>query len=225
MTSAGEFGQQGTYDDGTDLNVMSFVVRQILGKTRVAIPAKILAVHGGGVGAPPTVDVQVLVNMIDGIGQQTQHGTIFNIPVLRLQGGLNTVIIDPAVGDVGLLIVSDRDISALKSSRGAISNPGSYRRNNLADGVYLGGLLNPSNPNQALQFTSGGVKVFDKNGNVVEMKSDGITITATTVTINGDLNVTGDVTAGHGGGDSVGLQTHEHPTAGMGSPSPPTPGT
>ena len=36
---------------------------------------------------------------------------------------------------------------------------------------------------------------------------------------------TGNITAGHGGGDSVGLQTHEHPTAAAGAPSPPTPGT
>jgi hypothetical protein len=39
------------------------------------------------------------------------------------------------------------------------------------------------------------------------------------------LSASGGVTAGAGGGDQVGLQSHEHPTANTGSPSPPTPGT
>lgn len=218
------FGQQGNFDDMSEMSVIQFVVRQALGKARTAIPAKVTAVYDGEVGAPPTVDVQLLVNAIDGVGQQTTHGTIFKIPVFRLQGGLNAIIIDPKVDDIGLLIVADRDISAFKANAGALSNPGSYRRNNLADAVYLGGIVNPSDPNQAVQFTAAGIKVFDKNGNVIEMKAGGITLTGN-VTINGALSVTGDVTAGAGGAGSVGLLTHEHPTAAVGPPSPPTPGT
>jgi len=221
------YSQQNVFDANSEFSVIAFIVRQALGRARFAIPATVQTVHGGGVGAPPTVDVQVAVNLIDGIGQQSSHGTIFGLPVFRLQGGPNAIIIDPVAGDVGFLVVSDRDISALKANAGAVSNPGSYRRNDLADAVYFGGIVNPADPTQAVQFTSTGLKVFDKNGNIIEMKASGITITPAsgTATVNGNLNVTGEVTAGAGGADSVGLQTHEHPTAAIGSPSPPTPGT
>lgn len=64
-----------------------------------------------------------------------------------------------------------------------------------------------------------------------------LTITAAGVVIKGNLLVQGDtatqgnmvatggIVAGFGGPDQVGVQTHQHPTAAVGAPSPPTPGT
>lgn len=222
-----QFGQQLTQDDTTDFSVIRFIVKQMLGRARSATPVKVLAVHDGGVGAAPTVDVQPIINAIDGQGNKTVHGKIFAIPVLRMQGGSNALIIDPQVNDIGFLVVSDRDISAAKANNGAISNPGSFRRNNLADGVYIGAILNPGNPDQYVQFTTSGMKLADKNGNIIEMKSGEIEITATKVVINGDLSVSGqitsagEITAGFGSGDSVTLQQHVHTGNGV----PPTPGT
>lgn len=48
-----------------------------------------------------------------------------------------------------------------------------------------------------------------------------------TVTIHGDLHVTGAVIAGYGGGDQVGLQTHDHTQVqpGSGNSGPPQAGT
>ncbi len=64
------FGQQGTFDDSSDYNARDFHIRQVLGQVRTSVPVKIIAVHGGGVGAAPTVDVQPLINQIDGQGNQ-----------------------------------------------------------------------------------------------------------------------------------------------------------
>lgn len=221
------FGQQTTSDDTSDHNAFNFIVKQRLSRVRTGIPVSVVAVHDGGVGPPPTVDVQPLVNQIDGVGNQTAHGKIFGVPVLRVQGGKNAIIMDPVVNDIGWLSIADRDISAVKANKGKQSNPGSYRRHNLADGVYIGAILNPANPTQYVQFTTDGMKVADKNGNIIELKSGSIAITATKVTISGDLAVTGNITAtngitaGSGGGDSVTLQHHTHPSNG----TPPTPGT
>jgi hypothetical protein len=223
----GFYGQQGTFDGTSDHNVIEFIVRQMLGRVRTGVPVKVIAVHGGGVGPAPTVDVQVLVNQIDGVGNQTPHGTIFGIPVLRIQGGANAVICDPVANDIGWLSIGDRDISAVKANKGKQSNPGSYRRHNLADGVYIGAILNPAAPTQYVQFTTTGLKIADKNGNIIEMKSGEIDITSTKVSINGDLAVSGaitaggEITAGSGGGGSVTLQQHKH----TGNNIPPTPGT
>ena len=50
-------------------------------------------------------------------------------------------LIDPTQGDIGLAIFADRDISSVRANR-AQANPGSYRRFDMADGVYIGGILN-----------------------------------------------------------------------------------
>lgn len=201
--TTGYFGQMGRSDDGTDLDAIRFLIRQELAMVRTGIPVKVVAVHGGGVGPAPTVDVQPLINQTDGQGNQTPHGTIFGIPVTRNQGGGNAVINDPKVGDVGKMVIADRDLSAIKANDGAQSNPGSFRRHNLADGVYIGAMLNPANPDQAVQFTETGVVMFDKNGNKVEFSSGSVTITTD------ELRVTGDVVGGYGG-KSISLLNHVH---------------
>lgn len=199
----GFFGQQGIPDAMSEHNSHTFLIRQEQGQVRTATPVKIIAVHGGGVGPAPTVDVMPLINQIDGQGNKTNHGTIFGIPVSRNQGGDSTIINDPVVGDVGHMMISDRDISALKQNQGAQSNPGSFRMHDLADGVYHGAMLNPANPKQYVQFTTTGVKIADRNGNIIEMKNGSIAIT-------GNLTVTGTITAGFGTGDSVTVQKHTH---------------
>ncbi len=45
------------------------------------------------------------------------------------------------------------------------------------------------------------------------------------IAITGNVTVTGDVTAGFGGGDSVTLQGHTHPDPEGGDVGPPNPGT
>src|SRR5262249_24754419 len=149
--------------------VTAFIVQQMLALARTAIPVKIVdATNTGGLSPVGFVDVMPLVNQVDGVGNQTPHGTVFGLPYLRLQGGSNAVIMDPQVGDIGIAVVADRDISAVKSSKGQ-ANPGSRRRFSLADGIYIGGILNGT-PKQYITFTSAGVKMADGNGNIIEMK-------------------------------------------------------
>lgn len=58
----------------------------------------------------------------------------------------------------------------------------------------------------------GSVTVTVTGGAQLVMQTNGaVTVTAPgTMTVSGDLHVTGAVIAGYGGGDQVGLQTHEH---------------
>ena len=119
---------------------------------------------------------------------------------------------------------------------------GRRRRYNLADGVYVGGLLNAVPAATLWLKTDGTLNLTDAKGNVLSTSSSGFVFTGN-VEVNGTLKVddletgsdglnvtgaitaTGNITAGYGGADQVGVQTHEHPTAATGSPSPPTPGT
>ena len=230
--SDGFFGQLGLTDDKGLFHQVHFLVHQALSHVRTGVPVKIIAVHGGGVGPAPTVDVQPLIKQMDGLGNSSSHGVIYGIPAKRNQGGTGAIINDPKIGDVGHVVVGDRDISSLKSNNGAESNAGSFRRHNLADGVYHGAMLNPATPTNYIQFLpnggfkiadqfgnslvtgSGGIVITDCNGNVLNFKSG--SIAAPTV----NLTSSGGDEAGVGGGDSVTLQNHTHPGT-----LPPTPGT
>jgi hypothetical protein len=171
------FGQMGLSDTTSPFNSLTFHIRQELGQVRTGIPVKIIAVHGGGVGPAPTVDVQPVINQIDGQGNQTPHSTIFGVPVIRSQGGTGAVIMDPKEGDVGHMVVSDRDISSLKSSQGAQSNPGSFRRHDLADGVYHGAALNGGTPTRYILMNGPGIQWVDEFGNKAVSNADGWTLT------------------------------------------------
>jgi hypothetical protein len=175
---SGVFGQQGLTDASSEHNAREFQIAQALGKVRTGVPVKIIAVHGGGVGAAPTVDVQPMVNQIDGDGNMTAHGTIFGIAVSREAAGDGAIINDPVVGDVGHMVISDRDISSHKANAGAQSNPGSYRRHDLADGVYHRAMYPKSaTPKQYVWFQPGvGITISDSNMNVITMSASKMTI-------------------------------------------------
>lgn len=214
----GYSGQMGLTDDKSDFNVYAFIIEQMLGLVRTATLVEVVAVDGIGPDSPVGfVDAHPLVNQIDGVGKPTPHGNVLNLPYFRLQGGGNAVVIDPQVGDIGIAIISDRDISAVKAGK-AQANPGSFRRFDLADGIYLGGILNGT-PDQYVALTADGITLSDKNGNVIAMKAGSIDVTTTAFRVNGQ------VIGGFGTPDQVNLQTHVHPTAASGPPSSPTPGT
>lgn len=194
-------GEQSPYTANSQYQVIAFIVRQMMARLDTMKLVKVTAVTGGGgaVAAAGTVDVQILVSQIDGDGKTTPHGVVNNIPWYRMQGGRNAVIMDPKVDDIGYVVCADRDISALKaaSSKG-ISPPGSRRRYSISDGIYVGGALNET-PEQYIVFTDDTIKVVDKTGNVVELKSTGIELTphgALPVKVNGNLVVTGNLQLG-----------------------------
>ena len=227
----GYFGQLGFTDDSDLFHQINFLIQQALSNVRTGVEVKVVAVHGGGVGPAPTVDVQPLVKQMDGLGNSSSHGTVYGLATTRIQGGTGALINDPKVGDVGHVIVSDRDTSSLRANNGAESNAGSFRRHDLADGVYHSAMLNPAMPTNYVQFLpSGGFKIQDQFGNSIVTGSSGIVITdcngnilnfksGSIAATTANLTSTGDMQAGFGGDDSVTLQNHNH--GGI----PPVPGT
>jgi hypothetical protein len=208
---------QGQADPGSaasEFNALDFVVRMAQARMNVATLVKVVAVTNapGQLAAVGQVDVLPLVNRLDGQGKATPHAVVHGLVYFRYQGGSNAVLIDPQVGDVGWAVFADRDISAVKSTAGAQSNPGSLRKFNMADGCFFGVPIGPA-PRQYVQFTGQGITIADMNGNTIVMNSLG-------VTINGALiNQAGDVItkAGHN------LDTHLHTgvTTGSGNTGPP----
>lgn len=201
------YGQQTPYDTTSPLGEVTFIIRQMLARLNTMKVVQVKAVHNtGGVSTAGTVDVQPLVSQIDGNGNAQPHGTVFGLQYFRVQGGVNAVICDPAVGDIGYVVVSDRDITNINTGQNKPVTPGCFRRNDLADGIYVGGILN-AKPKQYIQFVdSTGITLSDANGNQIVMGKSGITFVGpvimqnavtmqNTVTLQSTLAVTGDLAA------------------------------
>lgn len=189
----GYYGYARSGESLSDFGAVSFLVSQILDGRNTATLVQVKAVtNSGGVTPVGMVDILPLVNQLDGEGKAVPHQVVRRLPYFRLQGGANAVILDPQVGDIGIAVFADRDISSVKAAKGR-ANPGSARRSNKADGLYIGGFLNAA-PSQYIQFASDGINI------VSPMK---VTIQAPDVEIQGNSLTHNGVNIGsthkHGG--------------------------
>jgi len=154
----GYAGQQRPENRNSDYNAIAFTVAQLLNQRNHATLVQVKAVtNDGGVSPVGFVDVLPLVNQLDGNNNAIEHVVVHNVPYNRLQGGTDAVILDPKVGDIGLAVFADKDISSVKANK-AQANPGSKRRGSMSDGLYFGGFLNGT-PSQYVQFSAGGINV------------------------------------------------------------------
>lgn len=187
MSTEGYFGTQNPQSRGSEFNAMEFVITQFLNKRNYTTLVQVMAVRNAGEVSPVGfVDVQIMINQVDAQGQSMPHGIVNNIPYMRLQGGTNAVIIDPQVGDIGLCTFADRDISSVKATR-SISNPGSMRRADIADGLYMGGFLN-SAPQQYVRFSASGIQIHSPTA--IRMDAPEIELNAPVVKINASTSTT-----------------------------------
>jgi hypothetical protein len=151
-------GQQTPSSSGSDFNAQTFMVWSILASVRTMQIVKVIGVtNNGGVSPVGFVDIQPLVNQIDGSGNAEPHGVIYRCPYFRIQGGANALILDPQEGDIGWAGFADRDISSAVASKGQ-ANPASRRMFDMADAVYWGGIVNGT-PNQYIAFASSGISM------------------------------------------------------------------
>jgi len=199
-------------DAATEVGRINYVIKAALSGMRTAMPVMVQNVtNSGGVEPIGYVDVQPLVSAVDGSGQVWDHGTIYNVPYMRIQGGSNGIILDPVIGDIGIATVCDRDISTVKESQD-VSAPGSNRKNDMSDMVYLMTIIGAA-PTQYVQFNEDGITVFSPTKviiNAPEVEVDASTsvkVTSPNVEIDASSACTinapsivlnGAVTQGHG---------------------------
>lgn len=146
-------GYQEPNTQATEYNATQFMAEQIASRISTATLVKVVKVTTtGAVAAVGQVDVQPLVKMQDANGKVLKHGNVHSLPYFRLQGGAGkAIIMDPKVGDIGVAIFADRDISSVKANK-AEAAPGSFRRFDMADGMFLGCFLGEA-PTCYIRFT------------------------------------------------------------------------
>lgn len=183
-------------DSATDYSTLQFIVMSILSRVVTTLPVKVIScTNSGGLSAWGTVNVQPLIGQVFGNNSVVQHGQLFSLPYLRIQGGTNAIIMDPQPGDIGAACFCSRDISSLKKQTainqvksGAVLgvSPASARKYNIADGIYMGGMLN-AQPTQYLRFSTESIEVISPTK--IKLSAPEIEIDASTkITINSPAN-------------------------------------
>jgi hypothetical protein len=147
------------------------LIRTLIKDIRTAIPVQVMAVHPGE-GSPPaigTLDVQPLIQTVDGNGKLWNLGVTYGASFSRVQAGTTAIILDPMVGDIGLATVCDRDISSVIAAQG-LAGPGSLRSHDISDMVYQFTIISAA-ITQYLQLTATLLKAVFPNINL-----NGVTI-------------------------------------------------
>lgn len=143
------------FDEGQQ---QEFIIGRMLGRVHTTQLVRVLAVRptAGKVGF---VDVLPLVQEVDTARKVIEQTPVYNVPFVRYQGGPSAVVLDPAVGDIGLVSFAERDITSVKAT--TQEGPAATdRRHDIADALYIGGVLNPE-PTQYVRFQSeaGGIDI------------------------------------------------------------------
>ena len=197
-------GQQNPGDSAGQYGAQAFVIKQMISRIQTMTLVKVLAcTNSGGVSPVGFVDVQPLVNQIDGEGNGKSHKPIYNLPYSRLQGGSNAFILDPKVGDIGIAGFASRSIAGIKKTR-KISNPDTFSQFSMSDGLYLGGVLNGI-PVNYIQFTGSGDIIIHSEGTVT-LSAETISLSAGTINSSGAWEHSGTL---KNNGSNVG-STHRH---------------
>lgn len=153
------YGQNRPYSATGSFESSWFMIQQLINRINGATLVKVAAITTTGAVAPVgTMDVIPLVNMVDGAANISKHGTVRNIIYARMQGGDKAVILDPKVGDLGIAVFCDRDISSVRSTKDQ-APPGSKRRFDMADGVWVMAVLGAA-PKTYVRFTDGGALIL-----------------------------------------------------------------
>lgn len=213
---------QGPTSSATDFQALQFFLEQRLRKVQTSILVEVLAVQPAGTGelsgTVGTVDVQILVDQVDGAGNVVPHVKLFGRPYSRIQGGQNAYICDPQVNDIGLMVFGSRDLSNVIESL-VNSPPGSNRLFSYADGLYVGGYLNGAPVNY--------VRIAD-NGAIDIVSTQSVSITAPTVSITttGNVDINGAIISSAGevtdaAGKVLGTHIHSGVQPGGGDSGPP----
>lgn len=173
--------------DSSDLNRMEFLIKVLQRDMSTAIPVIIIAVQAGDTNAAGYVDARPLVAQVDAWGNALPMATLHHLPYFRLQAGRAGIVLDPVPGDIGLAVFAQSDCSTLKQGQTETAQPGSWRKFDQADGFYIGGFINTQIDTYVRLAQDGSIKITAP-GNV--------TIDAPSVSMTGDLYVTGDMTSG-----------------------------
>lgn len=171
---------------GKQTNNLSVLIellkKNIFFNLNVCLPATVTKYNSSNntVSLQPAIQVVLTDNTFLDMPQ------IFDIPVLELGGKGLSVKIPLQVGDTGIVIFCDRDITLFKQEK-KNTQPNTLRKHDLSDGIFIPMKFGNSG-------ASSNISIESSDGNTkFEVTSSGITIKGN-VTIDGTVTSSGDIT-------------------------------
>lgn len=175
-------------NNGSLAGAMRFAFYKLLQNTNGMLPAKVIKYNR----TTNRVQVQILIALVTTDGAQVSRPQIASIPVLVLGGGGFMLSFPLNPGDIGWVMANDRDISLfLQTYKEAAPNTG--RVCNFSDALFIPDIMT----NYSINSEDAGNAVLQSvDGTVrISLWPNQVKITAPTIIVNGDLTVTGSLTA------------------------------
>lgn len=161
--------------------------------------------------------IQGRIQNPDNTFQMVNLPLLVDCPIVFPGAGGFILTLPIAAGDEVLVVFGSRCIDSWWQS-GGVGVPMEFRMHDLSDGFAIPGPR--SQPNVVSAISSSNAQLRNEAGDIfLEISSAGVKIKAATTTIEGNLNVTGDVTAVNVTGTTqvtvgvIPLGTHRHSTA------------
>lgn len=174
---------------GTLLGAFNVAIDKIIQGLNNRLPASVLAYDR----TTNRANVQILIPMVTTQGAVIPRSQVASVPV-QIDGGGGFFISFPLKnGDLGWIEACDRDISLFLQTYQQ-TKPNTFRKWSFSDGkftpsVMKGITIDTSDSNSLVISTlDGSVKIA--------VSEDGITLTAPTVLVKGNLSVTGEIRGG-----------------------------
>jgi len=188
-------------DVSSEGNALIFAMRNMIGSYAFIDIVRIEEVDP----LSETVTVKRLLHGLTTDNEKIDSQEIYGIPYVRLGRGSSAVVMDPEVGDIGLVAICDRDISNVKMTC-TESAPGSKRMHSRADAVYVTGIASLNGkPTQYAHFHNGGIDItspmnINVNGkNVAVNAAEKVSLNSPVIEVNGQLTQG----AGNYGGEAM----------------------
>ena len=112
-----------------DYGALTFIINSLIERVNTTEIVKVVSINGDG-----TINVIPVVKKVNSEGTTIEESIIYGVKCFGWQFGENAIKSIPAENDVGIMVVSKRDITSIESGRVA-----SNREFCLGDGIYIGG--------------------------------------------------------------------------------------
>ncbi len=219
-------GTSNYYATSSKYNADDYHIRTVIDKlVNTAFVARIDSCSSSGEGGTHSVCATPLICEINGDGDALASPSYVELPHYRFQGGIAAFIVDPEPGDLGVFVCMKRDSTGLNKSSSVSQKPATYRKFNLADSVMVATIhtkdptvwIHAKQDNTIVIHAPTGCTI-ESNGYIKATcatcditASGSATITAPTITLNGNVTVNGSMAVSGSISDgSVNLSTHVH---------------
>lgn len=183
-----------------DYNALIYIINSIVNKVKTLELVRVLEVNSG----THELTVIPIIKDANSEGNAIENSPTYGVKYIEWQYGINSIIATPVVGDIGVCLISHKDISNIES--GLV---GSFRKFCESDSIYLGGLKGfNQTPTQFIEFTDSGINITSPTD---------LTINANNATINATTSATVNspaVNLGGTGGNGVAIIGNKVTTTG-----------